>query len=95
MTEITIANAGSESRQAMIRVWMTISAVWAVFWLALAAMCVMADRGLPDPLLARPAVAVVIIVGPPLALLAAGALLRLLGLACGCFLRGCAARMRR
>jgi hypothetical protein len=38
MSDATIVAAEAGTRQAMIRVWMAISAVWIVFWLSIAAL---------------------------------------------------------
>ena len=40
MSDATIENAGGETRQAMLRVWMAISAVWVTFWLSIAGIIV-------------------------------------------------------
>ena len=42
MSEASVTVAGGETRQAMIRVWMAISAIWIVFWLCIAAPVVIA-----------------------------------------------------
>ncbi len=61
-----------EARQSMIRVWLTISAVWVAFWLITAAIVLTtADR-----LAVNLFVFLLIVATPPLLLLAVGAVSR-------------------
>jgi hypothetical protein len=77
MTDATVEVSGAEARQSMVRVWMAISAVWVTFWLSIAALFLAAfeTRGWFQGGVAPYAL---IILLPPLILLALGALGRLL-----------------
>ena len=72
-----VTTVGTEARQSMMRVWLAISAVWVVFWL-LIAMIVLAVVGSRNPFVEDAGLFALIIVLPPAALLAVGAILRLL-----------------
>jgi hypothetical protein len=62
-----------DARQSMIRVWLTISAVWVAFWLITAAIVLStADRFLS----VHPSVFLLIVATPPILLLAVGAVSR-------------------
>jgi len=74
----TVANAaGTETRQSMIRVWMAISAVWVAFWLLTAGVAVAAVE-MRVPIEDQLGLFSLIVITPPLALLALGAAGRLL-----------------
>lgn len=61
-----------EARQSMLRVWMTISAVWVTFWIVIATLVVAALA--PDnPLVIELSVCAAIAAIPPILLLAVGA----------------------
>jgi len=77
MSDAAIEAAGGETRLAMLRVWMAISAVWVAFWLAIAGVIVLTGA-LADPLVARFDLLSAIVVVPPLALLTLGAVFRIL-----------------
>jgi hypothetical protein len=68
--------AGLEARQSMIRVWMAISAIWVAFWISIAALIVLTGE-MPDPGPAQLRLFAVIVVAPPVVLLAVGTLFRL------------------
>jgi len=77
MSESAVTAAGAETRQSMIRVWLAISAVWVAFWLLIAAVIGVAiQQG--SPFEADLNVFALIVLTPPLALLALGASARLL-----------------
>ena len=77
MTESAVTTAGAETRQSMIRVWLAISAVWVAFWLLIAGGIVAAMQT-GSPFDANLNVFALIVLTPPLALLALGAGARLL-----------------
>ncbi len=60
----------------MLRVWMTLSAVWVMFWLIIAAVTLASATPL-DPLIVPCGAFLPIVATPPFALLAIGALSRL------------------
>jgi hypothetical protein len=69
------AVAEVEARQAMMRVWMAISAVWVAFWLCMAGLTfVTAEMSFAISNQLR--LFALIVLAPPLALLAIGAALR-------------------
>ena len=72
----TARTAVLEARQAMLRVWMTLSAVWVMFWLIIAAVT-MASATPLDPLIVPCGAFLPIVATPPIALLAIGAISRL------------------
>ena len=74
MSDISVA-AGSQTRQSMIRVWMALSAVWVAFWLVIAAI-IFAAVDIRQPLADELGTFSVIVLTPPLALLAVGAAVR-------------------
>lgn len=65
-----------EARQGMLHVWMTLSAVWVVFWLIIAGFGVALFK-LHDPLTLQFGLFLFIVATPPFALLAVGAVTRL------------------
>ena len=67
--------AEGETRQAMIRVWMAISAIWVAFWLCIAALIVVTGE-MNDPLTSQLRLFALIVMTPPVVLLAFGALFR-------------------
>jgi hypothetical protein len=71
-----ISRAGVETRQAMLRVWMAISAVWVVFWLSIATVIALTSEALASPLLERLDIIGLIVVAPPFLFLTFGVLLR-------------------
>jgi hypothetical protein len=75
MSDANVATAEGETRQAMIRVWMAISAIWIAFWLALAALIV-ATGEMADPLTNQFRLFALIVMTPPLVLFAIGGLVR-------------------
>lgn len=75
MSETSVAMAAGESRQAMIRVWMAISAIWVAFWLCIAALIV-ATGEMPGPLTNELRLFALIVMTPPVVLFALGALFR-------------------
>ena len=75
MSETNVAVAEVETRQSMIRVWMAISAIWIAFWLSMAALIV-ATGEMADPLSNQFRLFALIVMTPPLALFAIGALVR-------------------
>jgi hypothetical protein len=77
MTDVAIEAAGVETRQAMLRVWMAISAVWVVFWLSMAGIIVLTGS-IENPLFESLSLFVAIVITPPVILLAIGAVTRLL-----------------
>jgi hypothetical protein len=72
MTESAVTTAGAETRQSMIRVWMAISAVWVAFWLLIAAVIIGAVQ-MGSPFDADLNIFALIVLTPPLTLLALGA----------------------
>jgi len=77
MSESAVTAAGAETRQSMIRVWLAISAVWVAFWLLIAAVIGVAiQQG--SPFEADINIFALIVLTPPLALLALGVSARLL-----------------
>jgi hypothetical protein len=77
MSETTLDATGGETRVAMLRVWMAISAVWVAFWLSLAAITVLTEA-VSNPLVARYDLLTLIVIAPPVTLLAIGTVSRLL-----------------
>ncbi len=77
MSDASIGAAGVETRQAMLRVWMAISAVWVAFWISIAGFVVLTGL-ISNPLFERLHLVVLIVVAPPLALLVLGATFRLI-----------------
>jgi hypothetical protein len=75
MSDAVIGTAVVETRQAMLRVWMAISAVWVAFWLSIATLIVV-TAGTASPLDERLGLFALIVLTPPLAFLAVGALFR-------------------
>jgi hypothetical protein len=76
MSNAGVAVAGLEARQAMIRVWMAISATWVAFWISIATL-IFATGEMTDPGLTQLRLFALIVIAPPLVLLAFGALIRL------------------
>jgi hypothetical protein len=70
-------SAGNETRQSMVRVWMAISAVWVAFWLLTAGVAFAAVE-MRAPIGEQLGLFSIIILTPPLALLALGTAGRLL-----------------
>jgi hypothetical protein len=70
MSETSVTAAGLEGRQSMLRVWMAISGVWVVFWLAIAG--IIATNDIRYPLEGQLDLFAVIVLTPPLVLLALG-----------------------
>jgi hypothetical protein len=77
MSDTTIEAAGGETRQAMLRVWMAISAVWVAFWLSIVGIIALTGW-MQNPLFARLGLVALIVVTPPLVLLAIGTVSRLI-----------------
>jgi hypothetical protein len=77
MTDATIDAAGGETRLAMLRVWMAISAVWVAFWLSLAGIVVLTGA-ISNSFVAEFGLLTLIVVTPPVALLAIGIVIRLI-----------------
>jgi len=75
MSDTSWSIAGGETRQAMIRVWMAISAIWVAFWLGIALVVV--GTGVANPFADRLSLFALIVMAPPLALLLLGAGARL------------------
>lgn len=75
MSDISVANAGVDTRQSMIRVWMALSAVWVAFWLLIAGI-VWLTVGTRYPFTDELAAFSLIVLIPPIALLGIGALAR-------------------
>ena len=69
------AVAEVEARQAMMRVWMAISAVWVAFWLCMAGLTFVSAE-MTIALANQLQLFALIVLAPPLALLAIGAALR-------------------
>jgi hypothetical protein len=75
MSNTSVAVAALETRQAMIRVWMAISAIWIVFWICIAALIVVTGE-MANPLTNQLRLFALIVMTPPLVLLAGGAVSR-------------------
>ena len=75
MSDTSLAAAGVDTRQSMIRVWMALSAVWVAFWLLIAGI-VFASVDMRNPFADELGPFSLIVLTPPLALLALGALAR-------------------
>jgi hypothetical protein len=75
MSDANVAVAAGETRQAMIRVWMAISAIWIAFWLAIAALVMMTGE-IADPLASQFQLFALIVMLPPIVLLTIGAMAR-------------------
>jgi hypothetical protein len=71
MSETSMTVTGGDARQAMIRVWMAISAVWVTFWLGLALVALSA--GVANSFNQRFSLFALIVMIPPLILLVLGA----------------------
>ena len=69
------AVAAVEARQAMMRVWMAISAIWVAFWLSMAGLT-FASTEMTVALSDELRLFMMILIAPPLVLLAVGALVR-------------------
>ena len=69
------AVAEGEARQAMMRVWMAISAVWVAFWLCMAGLTFVTAE-MTIALSNQLQLFALIVIAPPLALLAIGATFR-------------------
>jgi len=67
--------AGGETRQAMIRVWMAISAIWIAFWVGIALVAL--GAGVAHPFADQLSLFALIVMTPPLALLVLGTGVRL------------------
>jgi hypothetical protein len=76
MSNAGLAVAGLETRQAMIRVWMAISAIWIAFWISIATLIVVSGE-MTDPGAAQLRLFALIVIAPPVVLLAIGTLFRL------------------
>ena len=76
MWKRNVVAAGGETRQSLIRVWLAISAVWVAFWLMIATtvFATSARAAFVEEL----ALFSLIVLAPPLLLLAIGATARLL-----------------
>ncbi len=77
MSNTSATLATGETRQAMIRVWMAISAIWVAFWLSIAALIMVVNGATPNPLIEQFRLFVVIVMLPPVAFLAIGTLVRM------------------
>jgi len=77
MSNAGVAVAGLETRQAMIRVWMAISGIWVAFWISIAAMIVITGGEMGDAMPAQLRLFAIIVLAPPVVLLAVGVLFRL------------------
>jgi hypothetical protein len=75
MSNTSVAIAEGETRQAMIRVWMAISAIWVFFWLCIAAL-ILGTGEMSGPLTSQLRLFALIVLTPPIALLTLGALCR-------------------
>jgi hypothetical protein len=75
MSETSVALAEGETRHAMIRVWMAISAIWVAFWLSLAALIAVTGE-MAGPLVSQLPLFALIVMVPPVLLLAFGAAFR-------------------
>ena len=62
----------TEARQAMIRVWLTLSAIWVAFWLIIAAAVLTAIEP-HNPLVIQLSLFLLILAAPPFVLFAVGA----------------------
>ena len=67
--------AEGETRQAMMRVWMAISAIWVAFWLSMAVLIAVAAE-MTVPLTGKLGLFALIVLTPPIALLAIGTAVR-------------------
>ena len=72
MSDVSATAAGIEARQAMVRVWLAISAVWVTFWLLIAAIAI-APVEVRYSLTKELGAFSLIVITPPLCLLALGA----------------------
>ena len=70
-----VAVAENDTRQAMMRVWMAISAIWVAFWLSMA-MLIALTAEMAVPLSGMLGLFALIVLTPPLGLLAIGSALR-------------------
>lgn len=77
MSNANMIVGGGETRKSLLRVWLAISATWVAFWLLIAATVFVAATTIRDPFLEQLPTFSVIVLLPPLALLAIGALGRL------------------
>jgi hypothetical protein len=77
MSNAGVAVAGLETRQAMIRVWMAISGIWVAFWISIAAVIVITGGEMGDAMAAQLRLFAIIVLAPPVVLLAVGVLFRL------------------
>lgn len=75
MSETSMTVAGGDARQAMIRVWMAISAIWIAFWLGIALVAL--GAGVASSFANRLSLFALIVMTPPLVLLILGAGARL------------------
>lgn len=75
MSETSMTVAGGDSRQAMIRVWMAISAIWVAFWLGIALVAL--GMGVATSFTDQLRLFALIVMTPPLVLLVLGAAARL------------------
>jgi hypothetical protein len=75
MSETSVALAEGETRQAMIRVWMAISAIWVAFWLCIAALIAVTGE-MAGPLTSQLRLFALIVMMPPVVLLALGVAFR-------------------
>lgn len=71
MSEGSVAIGGADARKSMIRVWMAVTGIWVVFWMSIAALIAI-TLDLYYPFSQRTGMIALIILGPPLALLAIG-----------------------
>jgi len=75
MSNTSVAVAEGETRQAMIRVWMAISAIWVFFWLCIATVIV-ATGEMSAPLASQFRLFALIVMTPPIVLFAIGVVYR-------------------
>ena len=75
MSNTSVAIAEGETRQAMIRVWMAISAIWVFFWLSIAALILLTGE-MSGPWTSQLRLFALIVLTPPVTLLTFGALFR-------------------
>ena len=75
MSETSVALAEGETRHAMIRVWMAISAIWVAFWLCIAALVAVTSE-MSGPLMSQLRLFALIVMMPPVVLFALGAAFR-------------------
>jgi hypothetical protein len=75
MSNTSVALAEGETRQAMIRVWMAISAIWVFFWLCIAALILLTGE-MSGPLTSQLRLFSLIVLTPPVALFTFGAVFR-------------------